>query len=1150
MNVDIDNEKSKTTDSSGTGGGNAEGMGNQKPSQEYSLVPLISGVVAVLCSAYLFFIFNFANGGQNLLFGDTIPTGGDMGAHILGPAFMRDELLPQLRLSGWSTYWYAGFPAYTFYMVIPPLMIITINAGLSWYISIPLVLLFAAFAVSLRGSQKVEAALREAGTLREDSHLARWRKIKIVQILGHYQKVFFIAVPILAIWLTHVPYGIAFKLVTVSGVVFFPLSAWVMGRLARSPEPIPGLLAIGALIFQLDTNFQITGGNVLSTLAGEFSASISLNLTLLALGVCIRGISDNKWHIRSAVLLALVALTHILPLFFLVPALLLVLLLRKNNSPMHLLFLGAISTWLVAISFNEGKPTIFLPIACVLVAAVVLYALITYVDIRRNALWLAIVGATSFALASFWLIPFLWAGKFDGLFIDMGFERLEAVGAKMMTDSMEIAMPIAVVGALLSYVIKTKIGVLFSCQAILMGLLTANIGQGALWNERLLPFFYLSVYFVCAVGVGLILRFVAMAVAESWEKPTQTVLSAGLVFSMLAGFVATALPLQIELPGSQEVQVASDNTVFKWLVFENRDNSSVQGWSKHNYSGYEGTSGYLEYRDVVNTMAAIGEEQGCGRAKWELNKDLDYGTPMAMMLLPHWTDGCITSMEGLYFESSATTPFHFLNQSRLSKEPSRAQRDLPYQDFDIAKGVSQLQATGVKYYLASKNDSITAACAFAQRATGSVCDLVDPQKPDLSRVQEVLPLEEIDLDKPETQPFAVFKVLTLEEIDDRKEALKAKGLEVTEMSSSFPVGAVRGGDVVEGLENYPVVVDGLDHKDFLEDDIEEKATVEKGVLSAVAESIDEQVAEVPVEQSEALRVELEETWLKDSEHDRRFENGWIGQAVDFHNDPSSYAAIPAESGPDSWPKQTGDSIEERVLPMNKEFPTAEEQEVLDAVIKPVEGGPAVVSDIKTTTNEISFSVDEIGKPVLVKTSYFTNWNVKGAQGPWRAGPNMMVVVPTEKNVSFSYGRTGPELVSTALSLLALLGICGYAIRRRYSSFETPALAEVGASAEPADGVAEASAAAEQTVRDSSEEMLEEVGFASASSFPVIGAESEIATSEILSKVVDPPATKPASDSTDRGVGPVLSDLSSPDENVEEEDDKTADHGKDDSLEGE
>ena len=38
--------------------------------------------------------------------------GGDMGAHVWGPAFLRDELLPRLRLTGWTPDWYSGFPAF------------------------------------------------------------------------------------------------------------------------------------------------------------------------------------------------------------------------------------------------------------------------------------------------------------------------------------------------------------------------------------------------------------------------------------------------------------------------------------------------------------------------------------------------------------------------------------------------------------------------------------------------------------------------------------------------------------------------------------------------------------------------------------------------------------------------------------------------------------------------------------------------------------------------------------------------------------------------------------------------------------------------------------------------------------------------------
>ena len=91
---------------------------------------------------------------------------------------------------------------------------------------------------------------------------------------------------------------------------------------------------------------------------------------------------------------------------------------------------------------------------------------------------------------------------------------------------------------------------------------------------------------------------------------------------------------------------------------------------------------------------------------WEYEPELNrFGTPMALMLLPYFTDGCIGSMEGLFFESSATVPYHFLNQSELSKSPSRAMRDLPYRDLDIAKGVEHLQLVGVKYYLATSPEA-------------------------------------------------------------------------------------------------------------------------------------------------------------------------------------------------------------------------------------------------------------------------------------------------------------------------------------------------------------------------------------------------------------------------------------------------------------
>ena len=90
-----------------------------------------------------------------------------------------------------------------------------------------------------------------------------------------------------------------------------------------------------------------------------------------------------------------------------------------------------------------------------------------------------------------------------------------------------------------------------------------------------------------------------------------------------------------------------------------------------------------------------------GRALWENYSGNDkYGTTMALMLLPFWTDGCIASSEGLFFEASGTTPYHFLAAGALSKQSSNPVRELRYVNNDASVGVPYARALGIRYYLA------------------------------------------------------------------------------------------------------------------------------------------------------------------------------------------------------------------------------------------------------------------------------------------------------------------------------------------------------------------------------------------------------------------------------------------------------------------
>ena len=91
-------------------------------------------------------------------------------------------------------------------------------------------------------------------------------------------------------------------------------------------------------------------------------------------------------------------------------------------------------------------------------------------------------------------------------------------------------------------------------------------------------------------------------------------------------------------------------------------------------------------------------------------------------------------------------------------------------------------------------------------------------------------------------------------------------------------------------------------------------------------------------------------------------------------------------------------------------------------IVPTKVEPAVVSDVKIGEETVSFSVDKIGVPVLVRVSYFPNWQVSGAEGPYRVAPNMMVVVPTSTEVSMHFQASFVDRFAYLLTILGFVGL--------------------------------------------------------------------------------------------------------------------------------
>jgi hypothetical protein len=99
-----------------------------------------------------------------------------------------------------------------------------------------------------------------------------------------------------------------------------------------------------------------------------------------------------------------------------------------------------------------------------------------------------------------------------------------------------------------------------------------------------------------------------------------------------------------------------------------------------------------------------------------------------------------------------------------------------------------------------------------------------------------------------------------------------------------------------------------------------------------------------------------------------------------------------------------------------------------------------VSHIVVHSDRVSFHVDRTGVPVEVRASYFPWWTARGASGPWRLGPNFMVVVPTSHDVTMTAAPRTADHAGEVITLFGIIGLIALAVvdwlRRRRAATQS------------------------------------------------------------------------------------------------------------------
>ncbi len=620
------------------------------------------------------------------------------------------------------------------------------------------------------------------------------------------------------------PYGVAFKIVTIVGLVALPVCSYLLARFLGFARIVAAVAGVAGSLIVFMESYSIFGANIKSSLAGMFSFSWSFALSVLYVGLVVRNYRQGRRFTPVAgVVLGLAALSHIIAPIVLV----------ITTLPLALAPLGAAVTRRSSLA-----------------------------NARDGALGVWSSWAIGFGVSAFWSMA-LGVRVFQGMTSDMGWSPVRTIlgnyqnpGSPFPGELIPV-LAIAVIGIVWTLARRDSVGILLwmTLWPLAGYFIIARFEWTILYNARLLPYWFFGLHVFAGLAIGLS----AVAIARRFtNRHRATVIAATVAVVVMVG--ATAVSMH-DLPG----------------------------WVKWNFEGYEGKDAWPEYENLMQTV----EELPDGRIMWEANGEMNkYGTPMALMLFPFWSDGH-PSMEGLYFESSLTTPFHFLNAAEVSARPSNPVRGLQYRSLDFDRATKHLAVYDVAYYV-----SYT---------------------------------------------------------DEARDEAEAFGLEVLAEPDPWTVFALPDADRIEVATKEPVV------------------------------------------------------WAGDAD--------FVDAALEWYDDVDNLDAWLVEDGPAEWRRVT--SVDERLV----------DQRPYDT------GGTATVTVFED--HEVGFTTDAVGLPHLVKVSYFPNWEVDGADGVYRVAPSLMLVVPTQSEVTLQFAYTWVEITGAALTaatvvLLIVVSVTAIVRRRRAS----------------------------------------------------------------------------------------------------------------------
>jgi uncharacterized membrane protein len=293
-----------------------------------------------------------------------------------------------------------------------------------------------------------------------------------------------------------IPFNVAFKIITLLGTFLLPLAIYLCLYFLDFEFPIPSLGAILSLAYLFLEKFSIYGGNLPSTLAGEFSYSFGFALFFIFIGLLFKNLKEKHLSPFLIVLLGLMAVVH---------------------------------PFSVIVAVLEG----------------ILMVIFSFINksASQTLFYLLLVYGLAFFLSAFWSLPFValmgytskmtWTATINSgdifpptLIPFEIFAFLSAVYAALKKDLRLIPILLVIAAALIPYLF---------------------LNHSSVWNTRFLPFILMSFLMVASYGLGsLFIEFSNLIKKIKIKKENRIIIASSLLTIIFATiFISVYLPKTI-----------------------------------------------------------------------------------------------------------------------------------------------------------------------------------------------------------------------------------------------------------------------------------------------------------------------------------------------------------------------------------------------------------------------------------------------------------------------------------------------------------------------------------------------------------------------------------------------------------------------------